>query len=112
MKKEEQDILDIGVGFLCGSLMSLGINVEETILSSFIRGIEGFEIVVIIFSVITTIASIYFISKRRGITITFIIFIFSFISGYVVFMSKIPIIIGLGLVPLVITILIVREANT
>ena len=111
MKKEQQDKVDIGAGFLSGALMSLGINIEETILIPFIGGVKGFEMIVIIFSVIATITSILFISQKRGSVHTVSIFIFSYIGGYIIFMSKNPIYISIGLVPLIISVLIARETN-
>ena len=111
MKKEEQDKADIGAGFLSGTLMSLGINVEETILSPFIGGIKGFEIIVIILSIIATVASIFFISRKRGLICALSIFVFSFIGGYVIFMSKNPVYIAMGLVPLIISVFIAKETN-
>jgi NADH:ubiquinone oxidoreductase subunit 2 (subunit N) len=112
MTNSEQDISDIGLGASSGGLMALGINSEETILRPFIGGIDNFEIIATIISIILIIVSmiyLYYKYSEHGALYGVGIYVFSFIGLYLMLMSNGLLNILAGLFFLGISIVLVKQ---
>ena len=91
INKEDLDKADVGGGFLSGALISLGISVEEVILSPFLGGLKGFGLIVLFSSIIMLIYSIIHLMILRGRLFGLLIFASSFISGILIFIYINPV---------------------
>jgi len=113
-RKERNELADMGIGALSGGLMAIGINPEKTILSPLIGSMKGSEIIFTISSIVVMIFSIIFLSYRyKEIHMLYGISIFglSFIGLYLMLMSNNITYIVIGLIPLIISMLLVRGAS-
>ena len=113
-RKKQQEISNIGLGAVSGGLMALGINSEETILRPFIGGINNFETIAMVLSIIMILVSIIYLSykyKRQGKLYGFGIYICSFIGLYFILMSINLVYIIIGLIFLIISIELVAYSK-
>ena len=83
--KEDLDKAAVGAGFLIGALISLGISVEEAILSPFLGDLKGFELIVLIATIVLFLATIMQLVILRGKLFGLCIFFTGFLGGLLIF---------------------------
>jgi len=79
---DKRNIGLIGIGFLPGFLLPLGISVEEVILFPFFGGLVGFDLLVVVFTIVVLVSGILALIKRLQLASGLGSFAFSFAGGY------------------------------
>lgn len=81
---DEKNIELIGIGFIPGFLLAIGISAEKAMLEPFFGGLKDFGLMVIIATILGIVIGVFYLIQKLRIMFGLCSFLFSFISGYLI----------------------------